>query len=451
RKEPERRYASVAQFADDIRRHLDGLPVLARKDTWSYRASKFVARHKVPVAAAALVLLTLCGGIIATSWQAQRAEKARGLAQQRFDQVRQLARALMFEVHDSVADLPGSTPTRQLIVSRALEYLNNLAGESGDDPGLQRELASAYLKVGNVQGNPNNANLGDSAGALESYQKAKRIADQLLDENPGDAAARRQLGVILEKMCEVQAARGDLTGAIANAHRSLAAFKAIAERAPEDAAAQQSLAISHFKTGDVLGNPNFPNGGDPDGALRNYHAALHILQSLVSARDEFKTQRLLGVVHERLGTIFEAVRDFPEAEHHYSESRAIRLRLAEQHRDNTDVVRDAAIAHEKMANVQTAAGDLAAALENRRRSLEIFTRLADADPKNVLAQRSLGISYLHLAELLGSPESPNLDRRAEAIAHYERALEILSRTSEANDPKVRARIDLIQERLRALR
>jgi tetratricopeptide (TPR) repeat protein len=373
------------------------------------------------------------------------------LAQQRFDEVRQLARALIFEVHDSVADLPGSTPSRQLIVSRALEYLNNLTREPGDDPGLLRELASAYIRIGNVQGNPNNGNLGDSAGALESYQKAKAIVDQLLDVNPGDAATRRQLGVVLEKMCEVQAAGGDLSAAIASAHRSLATFKTIADRNPEDAAAQQSLAISYFKTGDVLGNPNCPNAGDVDQALRHYHAALHILQSLVAAQDEVKTQRLLGVVHERLGTIYETVRDLPEAEHHYTESRAIRLRLAEQHRENMDVVRDAAIAHEKMANVQTAAGDLVAALENRQRSLEIFTRLAEADPKNVLAQRSLAISYLHLAELLGSPDSPNLGRRSEATAQYERALEILLKTSEANDPKVRARIELIQDRLRALR
>src|SRR6185369_1874307 len=46
RKEPSRRYASVEQFAEDIRRHLQGLPVSARKDTFSYRASKFIWRHK---------------------------------------------------------------------------------------------------------------------------------------------------------------------------------------------------------------------------------------------------------------------------------------------------------------------------------------------------------------------------------------------------------------------
>ena len=52
RKEPERRYASVGQFSEDMRRHLVGLPVIARKDTWSYRSGKFVRRHKVCVVAA---------------------------------------------------------------------------------------------------------------------------------------------------------------------------------------------------------------------------------------------------------------------------------------------------------------------------------------------------------------------------------------------------------------
>jgi serine/threonine-protein kinase len=84
RKEPARRYASVAQLSEDVRRHTDGLPVIARKDTFKYRASKFVRRNKASVAAAALVLLTLIGGIVAVAWQASVAkEQARVAAQER--------------------------------------------------------------------------------------------------------------------------------------------------------------------------------------------------------------------------------------------------------------------------------------------------------------------------------------------------------------------------------
>ena len=71
RKEPQRRYLSAEQLSEDIRRHLENLPVIARPDTKGYRAAKFVARHKAGVAAAALVVVSMAAGIAATTWQAR--------------------------------------------------------------------------------------------------------------------------------------------------------------------------------------------------------------------------------------------------------------------------------------------------------------------------------------------------------------------------------------------
>ena len=77
-KEPQRRYASVEELANDLQKHLDHLPVLARPNTLSYRASKFISRHKTEAVAAALLLLVLGGGVFFTFWEAHRAaEKAR--------------------------------------------------------------------------------------------------------------------------------------------------------------------------------------------------------------------------------------------------------------------------------------------------------------------------------------------------------------------------------------
>jgi eukaryotic-like serine/threonine-protein kinase len=81
RKEPERRYRSVGQFAEDIRHYLEGRPVTARKDTAGYRASKFVARNKVAVAAASLILFTIVAGSIAALWQGQIARRQRDVAE----------------------------------------------------------------------------------------------------------------------------------------------------------------------------------------------------------------------------------------------------------------------------------------------------------------------------------------------------------------------------------
>ena len=75
RKEPERRYATAAQFADDIRKYQSGHPVRARKDTLSYRTAKFIRRNRFAVTMGTMLLITLIGGIIGTSTQWMRAQK----------------------------------------------------------------------------------------------------------------------------------------------------------------------------------------------------------------------------------------------------------------------------------------------------------------------------------------------------------------------------------------
>ena len=175
RKEPHRRYSSVEQLSADIGRHLDGLPVLAREDTFFYRGSKFVRRHKLALAVSAVFLITVLGGMAATMREAQIARIERTKAERRFNDVRKLANSLIFEVHDSIKDLPGATPARKVIVDKALQYLDSLAKDAGTDLSLQRELAWAYQRVGLVQGDRFAGSLGDSQGALRSIRKAADI------------------------------------------------------------------------------------------------------------------------------------------------------------------------------------------------------------------------------------------------------------------------------------
>jgi non-specific serine/threonine protein kinase/serine/threonine-protein kinase len=176
-KETERRYQSVEQFSEDINRHLTGQPVSARADTASYRLKKFVSRNKVTAIAGALVFLSLCAGIALALWQAARAEQQRALAESRFSEVRELANSVIFKYHDAIAALPGSTAVRELLVKDATKYLDSLANEAADDPALQRELALAYIKLGDVQGKAYAANIGDTAGAVESYRKAVSLLE----------------------------------------------------------------------------------------------------------------------------------------------------------------------------------------------------------------------------------------------------------------------------------
>src|SRR5262249_43859408 len=109
RKEPQRRYITVDQLSEDIRRHLEGLPVIARPNTLGYQLQKLVKRNKVAAVAVALVFLSLTGGLGATLWQARITQQERAKAQQRFNDVRGLATSFLFEIHNEIAPLPGAT------------------------------------------------------------------------------------------------------------------------------------------------------------------------------------------------------------------------------------------------------------------------------------------------------------------------------------------------------
>ncbi len=210
RKEPARRYGSAQQMAEDITRYLEGRPVIAAPDSWSYRTSKFVRRRWGTVATTAGVIVALAAGATMTYCQARRAER-------RFDDVRKLAGSVVGEIYDAIADLPGSTAPRQLLVSRSLEYLDSLAAEAGSDVSLQRELASAYEKIGDVQGNPYSANLGDVSGATATFQKLLAIRQAVYDSRSRAwedvnalAMAHSKVGDVSYRPGQVRRGRGRL-------------------------------------------------------------------------------------------------------------------------------------------------------------------------------------------------------------------------------------------------
>ena len=256
RKEPEKRYASVDQLSEDVHRHLRGLPVLARGDHFSYRAGKFLRRHRLEIAAAGLVLLSLVGGVVFSLREARIAEAQRARAEQHFRSVRDLADTFMFKVHDAIAPLPGSTEARTLLVDTALRYLNTLAAEAGDDLSLQLDLARAYFKLGDAQGQAYGASEGKQPEAVASYRKSAELCDRILAVNPDNPPALLVLGASLRAQSRVVLQLGETQAALEASTRAVQVSERLLSLSPGRESEIQSARThaSHSLTLDYTGH-----------------------------------------------------------------------------------------------------------------------------------------------------------------------------------------------------
>jgi eukaryotic-like serine/threonine-protein kinase len=408
RKEPQRRYASVEQFAEDLRRYLQHVPVIARKDTTRYRASKFVMRYKEGVTAAGLVALVLVVGIVITLQEAR-------IARRRFDDVRSLANSLIFDVHDSIKDLPGATPARKIIVDRALQYLNVLAKESSGDVQLQRELANAYEKVGAVQGDYLEHNLGDSAGTLASYHKAldlrRHIADRSSDWNDRLALAQGYR-LVAHQMW----ANGDPRGARDPVERAVAISEALNIAVPNNSKILYELSFDH----EVSGRIGFP--GDPrakEKILQEYRRAMAADEiSLKITPDDIRLLHGYATDLGDIGNMLEAA-DPQEALKNYRKGLEIDLKLSRLSPD-LRYRRSVAIWYGSIASVYDDIGDAAHSVENNMKDLEIYQELVGADPKNALLQQGRAITYMNTAA-----SCSRAGKISKALEYSSRGLEIM--------------------------
>jgi non-specific serine/threonine protein kinase/serine/threonine-protein kinase len=416
-KEPGRRYASVDQFSEDLRRHLNGLPVIARKDTLGYRTGKFLRRNRAAVGGALAVFFALVAGIVGTTSQARLAREERARAEQRFTDVRHLANSFIFEVHDAIRELPGSTPARQLLVTKGLEYLDKLSRDAGDRPDLKRELANAYVKVADVQGRPLNPNLGDTAGALDSYRKAIAIYESL-GSTSGATTLQRELATAYLRLSEILSSTGDTKQALDFARKGLALQQQSISGSAASPEARRELAASHSRFGDLLSAT-----GDTRGAIEERRRALSLMEAVASvAPADVANIRQLGVAHQKLGNSLgnpnaPNIGDFPGALEQLEKSSQVFRDGTVAHPNNATFRRNVGIVDSNIADVLQALNRRDEALARQRQALATFEALAAADPTNVAARNDMAISQSKVAEMLDAA-----GHSTEALREYGRAL-----------------------------
>jgi eukaryotic-like serine/threonine-protein kinase len=435
RKEPQRRYLSAEQFSEDLHRYLAGLPVSAQRDTWSYRAEKFVRRHKVGVVTASLVAVSLVGGVLATTWQARVARTERANAQQQFNDVRKLTTSFLFDFDNAIQNLPGSTPARRLVVQRALEYLSKLAQRAQGNRSLQRELAEAYLKIGDVQGNPYAPNLGDTQGAAESYAKALAISHALVSADSKDSQAQGYLGRSYRSLGKVLPLLGKPSEAVGNLRKATEVFESLSSAKPGDEGLRTELASSYQVLGDVQGHAGVQNLGDRVGALESYSKGQAIYEAQAAADPSNKTARRgVAVLRMRVGDLLMAKDDMQGAMSNFQSALNILEELSSADSTNADASRLLALGYKKVGGGHEVSGDSSEALKYYHKAALINESLVRADPTNAQASMNYVVTLRYIGDL-----SYKIGDRKDALEEYQKILEILGRLSTAEPENVMVR------------
>ncbi len=438
RKVPERRYLSVDQLSDDIRRHLEGLPVRARKDTFSYRASKFIQSHKLGVAAAGLVALALVGGSITTSWQAHQARLEKALADQRFNDVRELAHSLLFDYHDEIAALPGSMKVRERLVKDSLQYLDRLAKQPGNDIALLREIGWAYQRVGEIQGagmtsksggTVSFANFGNTQASLTSLQKALSIRQRLTELEPAKTDFQEEYTTNLVRLGELSITLGKPRAAVDYFRKGLTICEKLVNSDPSSRSLRTKLYSIYFVIGRVLGMPAVPNLGDTRGALENLQKAVSGNEAL-AAEDPAtpKYRQVLAADYSNLAQVQAADGLHEEAVQNYRKALSLDEDLVKQNPTNSFYRRELAVANGNLGNALLALNDTKGALESCRQAVVLSEALVAADPADAYVRRDSAVAYRDLAVALAA----NSDRTG-ARTNFEKALPIF-RELAAKDP-----------------
>jgi tetratricopeptide (TPR) repeat protein/predicted Ser/Thr protein kinase len=413
RKLPGERYASAEQFAEDIGRSLRGLPVMARPDTLGYRAGKFVRRRKAAVGATAVAVILLLAALADAQWQARR-------AQRRFNDVRRLSHALLFDIYDSIQNIPGSTGARQLVISNALAYLDSLTREASGDASLQAELASAYERIGDVQGGFRASSLGDPKGAERSYRKALEIRESLARAKPSDQDIHRELLRTHGKLSDLLFQAGKTEGSAEQLRAAIALARELALANPASKIDRRNLAVSYLD----FGYKRATRGHWEEG-LQSIRDSIGELQKL-TANDpaDRQIQRLLAIASGREGQVLqEHTQRYSEALDAYRREVATAGALIARDGHNADLNRILAYAWTGEGDVLGLCGRSPEAVAAYGRSLAILQTLSDADPKNVQLHADLGLTEF----ALGTAHSKMASKSGRA-ADWRQAREYLVRS-----------------------
>jgi tetratricopeptide (TPR) repeat protein len=428
-KEPESRYETAQELADDLRRFLDDRPIRARRPTLTERAAKWARRHRAIVAsglmvAAVMVISLAIGSTLLARKQlevarqrdranesAEVANAQRALAEQNARLARQAVDEMFTQVAEKwLADEPGLERVQREFLEKALQYYEEFSRIKNPDPAARESVASALSRVGSVR-----LRMGMVKPAEEALRQALVIDQRLADETPSSLEYRYRVAWLWGVLGGLLLEDGRTSDAIDACRRSIAAAESLTNDAAGTPKYRQIRADAHNDLGRVFRRLNQFREAETEAGQ-----ATPVLEKLLAEDHHNENARdSLASNLNTVGTIFWATGRQKEAESAFrrsSDLRQIMFDASPRSRFRQDTLADS-IAN--LGTVYCAMQDFRDAEKMYRRVLPLRRKIVDEFPAIGDYQTTLAQDLGNFAEILRKSGKP---QEAEPLCRESAAL-----------------------------
>lgn len=471
-KEPERRYASAAELADDLDRYLARLPVQARRSSDLYRARLFLKRRKWVAPAIALLVLGTIAGVIegvrrydSVRLDRDRAERARLAARGalaanlarladepnvgddpgalRRDLLAELGRYYneFLETDTQAADLAelADARTQSAAIARALgdradaaarfqnavDLWKSVVAERPEDFDAALRLAETQADLGRTL-DPGEGSAGpETDEALRSLESARALLTALADERPESAATRRALARTLGDLARIQRRR-ELDQALGSIRGAVKLWEELVWEAPDDLDARLALASALGRQARI--EERRPDG--PPAALKTLQRADEVLSA---APDGGKAPPRLDFERaKRLNDLASLERNLgaaPVALGHARRASELLESLSTQFPTEPDYRAELALTYNLLAELRRGMGERVEALDIARKARELLERLMAEQPDDPAHPVDLATTWQLIGRLHGQSRE-----NVEALRAFRRAIDLLEGREELDGP-----------------
>lgn len=420
-KPAERRYASVDAMALDVRNVLSGYPVSARAPTWHYLASKFLRRHCMVASLTTVGIASLCVATGLALWQARVADRERQAAQHHLDDVRSLARSMIFEVNDAIAN--GVTPGRAALVEAASEYLTRRMDTNDLSLAETLDVVSALQRMADIEGNTEIDSLGQQASALVRYQQALDLLNRIPPAQRNDPQWWYRAAVVHRSQTFLLLGKGDVRESLKASKAGIQEIQTALAMGLSDGKARRVACTLNQAQTDALYNTNeYPSLGKLDESMVSAQLGVQCAEHLPASQAESTINAMvLSSALTRVVTraMMTGQRDLAV----FTARRNLEVMSAAMTREpkNQEVIRLTAIANSRVGATLLHAGQSQDGIAALTRGALAMRQQMVADPQNDRSRRESVAQFLELGEALvvAGQAKQALQRCIQALADYQ--------------------------------